>query len=401
MTNARKLSTRGFLFADLRGYTAFVEAHGDAGARELLRHYRTIVRREIAAFDGSEIRTEGDSFYVVFESVADAVAAGLAIRDASATVQGDGDPIRVGIGIHAGEVTDGDDGIVSSAVNIAARVCAIAPPGEVLVTDTVRALIRTATEVEFAPRGRRRLKGIAEPVALFAAGDRVPQRSSRQRTVAGAVGLLAIMVLAVTVRGALTTDDATPVAASSPTPTATRTAGSLPTATSLPSPDVFPTAAEADLLNRLPSEIAASCERADPSDAPSYTDSVRAGVPPRLYTYQIAVPIIAGLSCLTDITRVTYWESDSPGDLDAFFAQRIAKRSVPPGACEEGQTSAWQDWESSTGAGRLLCSAMAGGSAALEWTYESAPIYVAAVRRDGDLGALLAWWRQVGRHIGG
>lgn len=398
MTNAPKPSTRGFLFADLRGYTAFVEAHGDAAARELLRRYRALVRGEIASFDGSEIRTEGDSFYVVFSSVADAVAAGLAIRDAAG---GGDDPIRVGIGIHAGEVTDGDDGIVSSAVNIAARVCAIAAPGEVLVTDTVRALIRSATEVEFAPRGRRRLKGIAEPVALFAAGDRVSRHAPGPRTVAGAVALLAIVVLAVAIRGALIQEDATPVGASSASPAVTGSADVSSTTTNSPSPDAFPAVAEADLLDRLPSEIAATCERADPSGAPSYSDSVRAGVPPRVYTYEIPVPIVAGLSCLTDITRVTYWESDSPGDIDAFFAQRIAKRSVPPGTCEEGQTSAWQEWESSTGAGRLLCSASPGGSAALEWTYDDAAIYVAAVRRDGDLGQLLAWWRQLGRHIGG
>jgi class 3 adenylate cyclase len=79
MTGAtrRPMQARGFLFADLRGYTAFVEARGDEAAAELLRTYRGIVRGVIARFDGAEIRTEGDSFYVVFRSASDAVLAGL------------------------------------------------------------------------------------------------------------------------------------------------------------------------------------------------------------------------------------------------------------------------------------------------------------------------------------
>jgi class 3 adenylate cyclase len=109
--------TRGFLFADLRGYTRYTEQYGDAAAGELIGRYRALVRREIAAFHGAEIRTEGDSFYVVFDSVSEAVQAGLAIRDAAADASAAADtpPIRVGIGIHAGESTDGEHGIVSSA----------------------------------------------------------------------------------------------------------------------------------------------------------------------------------------------------------------------------------------------------------------------------------------------
>ncbi len=71
--------TRGFLFADLRDYTAFAETHGDRAAADLLDRYRSLVREVVAASAGAEIRTEGDSFYVVFPSASTAVAAGLAI----------------------------------------------------------------------------------------------------------------------------------------------------------------------------------------------------------------------------------------------------------------------------------------------------------------------------------
>ncbi len=158
--------TRGFLFSDLRGYSAYTERRGDRVARELLTRYRRVVREAIAAFGGAEIRTEGDSFYVVFDSVSQAVQAALAIQHGLS--QETGEPIWAGIGVHAGDVEDDvEQGIVSSAVNIAARICALAQPGEVLVSETVRQLTRTYLEVTFIPRGRRRLKGISEPVAVY------------------------------------------------------------------------------------------------------------------------------------------------------------------------------------------------------------------------------------------
>lgn len=161
--------TRGFLFADLRDYTRFVESHGDQAAAQLLGRYRLLVREVIGKFDGSEIRTEGDSFYVVFSSASAAVNGGLAILEAAAAAggeQGTG-PIQVGVGVHAGETAETPEGFVGSAVNLAARICALAGPGELLVSDTVRSLTRTFLGVLFVPRGRRRLKGIAEPVLIY------------------------------------------------------------------------------------------------------------------------------------------------------------------------------------------------------------------------------------------
>jgi branched-chain amino acid transport system substrate-binding protein len=157
--------TRGFLFADLRGYTEFVEQRGAAAAAELLTRYRALAREAIGRFGGAEVKTEGDSFYVVFDSVSSAVRCGLAI---TADAKAADEAIRVGIGIHAGETIEADGGYVGSPVNIAARICAQARPGEVLVSETVRALTMTLLPVEFRSRGRRQLKGIAEPVELFA-----------------------------------------------------------------------------------------------------------------------------------------------------------------------------------------------------------------------------------------
>jgi hypothetical protein len=120
-----------------QGYTNFVEQHGAAAAAALLTRYRALAREEIGRFGGAEITTEGDSFYVVFDSANSAVCCGLAITTAARDAAEE--PIRVGVGIHAGETVEADGGYAGSAVNIAARICAQAGAGEVLVSGTVRA----------------------------------------------------------------------------------------------------------------------------------------------------------------------------------------------------------------------------------------------------------------------
>jgi branched-chain amino acid transport system substrate-binding protein len=162
--------TRGFLFADLRGYTQFVETHGASAAADVLVRYRGLVRDLVSRHSGAEIRTEGDSFYVVFAAVSDAVQCGLDIVEQAraASVEHPETPIAVGVGIHAGETIETPEGYVGGPVNIAARLCALAGAGEVLVSDTVRALTHTVLSVSFVPRGKKSLKGVTDPVAVYA-----------------------------------------------------------------------------------------------------------------------------------------------------------------------------------------------------------------------------------------
>ncbi|MGZ3587646.1 MAG: adenylate/guanylate cyclase domain-containing protein [Candidatus Limnocylindrales bacterium] len=221
--------TRGFLFCDLRGYTAYAEAHGDRAAAELLDSYRAIVRAAIARTGGGEIRTEGDGFYVVFPSASSAVRCGLAIiagaADAAAGARGV--PIPAAVGIHAGESVERPDGYVGSAVNTAARICAEAAAGEVLVSETVRSLVRTSLEVRFSSRGRRQLKGLREPVALYAvapAGPTAARPTSRPQIRAGrsALGAGALVLAAIVVAGlvVLRGPSPGPSGSSGPSPTA-------------------------------------------------------------------------------------------------------------------------------------------------------------------------------------
>jgi class 3 adenylate cyclase len=159
--------THGFLFADLRGYTHLVDTRGAVEASHLLGRYRAIVREVLTHHGGAEIKTEGDSFYVVLPSASTALRCGLDILLACREPSDGGEPIKLGIGIHAGESVAHQGGFVGSAVNIAARICALAAAGELLVSGTIRELTRSIVAAEFVFVGRRALKGLAEPVEVF------------------------------------------------------------------------------------------------------------------------------------------------------------------------------------------------------------------------------------------
>ncbi|HEV2249961.1 MAG TPA: AAA family ATPase [Candidatus Limnocylindria bacterium] len=158
---------RAFLFADLRDYTAFVEREGDRAAAELIAEYRALIRSRLPSHEGAELKTEGDSFYIVFPSPSKAIEFAADVFRAAR----EGPPgrrLKFGIGIHVGETVPLDGQFVGSAVNIAARIGAIAGDGELLVTDTVRGLVRTNLSYPFEDRGPTPLKGVAEPIHVFA-----------------------------------------------------------------------------------------------------------------------------------------------------------------------------------------------------------------------------------------
>ena len=91
--------TLTFLFADIRDYTSYVEQHGDAQAGWLIAEFRKMVRAQLASTGGGEVKTEGDSFYLVFRTAGQAVRCGAAIlREAELRSRPDS-PLRVGVGI--------------------------------------------------------------------------------------------------------------------------------------------------------------------------------------------------------------------------------------------------------------------------------------------------------------
>jgi adenylate cyclase len=75
------------------------------------------------------------------------------------------------VGLHAGDVIRERDNVYGGAVNVASRIAAASAPSEVLVSDTVRSLARTSAGVSFTDRGEHRLRGVSEPVRLWAVSD--------------------------------------------------------------------------------------------------------------------------------------------------------------------------------------------------------------------------------------
>lgn len=164
------LATRTFLFSDLRGFTAFVEEHGDADAAALIRAYRRLVRAEVSRTGGGEVKTEGDSFYIVFSTAHQALACGIAILHAAEHHNRDHPelPIHIGIGIHAGEPVPEERQFVGSAVNLAARLTQNAGSDELLISDVVRGLLRTSGLPPLQERMDIALKGIVEVPRVYA-----------------------------------------------------------------------------------------------------------------------------------------------------------------------------------------------------------------------------------------
>ena len=193
-------SYRGFLFSDVRGFTAFAERHGNVAAADMVGRFLGIARQAIARHDGAEIKTEGDAIHAVFPSASGAVLCGLEIVEAAAesNAREPDRPLRIGVGVHAGEAVETAEGYIGRAVNIAARLCAAAQPGEVLVSSTVKGITQASITVGFVPRGRRRLKGIADPIIVYAVTRDVhakaPRRVPRAALLVGGLAMAAVAI---------------------------------------------------------------------------------------------------------------------------------------------------------------------------------------------------------------
>jgi adenylate cyclase len=166
LVSSRDPESGTFLFADIAGYTALTEAHGDADAAELAATFSLAIS-EIAAAGGAEvIKTIGDAVMVRHPVPSEAVTLGLAA--AHEVMPGHGFP-AVRVGMHHGPAIAREGDWFGATVNLAARVAAMAAGGEVLVTGAVRRSAGRLEAVEFESRGEQRLRNVAVPVPLFAA----------------------------------------------------------------------------------------------------------------------------------------------------------------------------------------------------------------------------------------
>jgi class 3 adenylate cyclase len=158
---------RTILFTDIAQSTTLTQQLGDARAMQMLRRHDDIVRRALGRHGGSEVKHTGDGLMAAFPSVVGAIQSAVEIQQRLTEDElGAGVPVRVRIGMAAGEpVTERDD-LFGATVQLAARLCARAEPGTILVAGAVRDLA-IGKGFEFRSRGRLRLKGFESATSAF------------------------------------------------------------------------------------------------------------------------------------------------------------------------------------------------------------------------------------------
>jgi class 3 adenylate cyclase len=151
------------LFVDIVGSTERAAALGDSSSRKLLEAFYAKVREVLQQYHGREISTTGDGLLAVFDGPARAIRCAGAIRDAVRSLD-----LAVRCGLHTGECERVGNDLAGIAVHIGARVAALAPPGEVLVSQTVRDLV-AGSGLVLEDRGTHALKGVPNEWRLFRA----------------------------------------------------------------------------------------------------------------------------------------------------------------------------------------------------------------------------------------
>jgi class 3 adenylate cyclase len=153
-----------FLFSDIESSTRHLRELGDEWGKALAAHNR-ILRESFTAAGGREVDRQGDAFFAVFPTARSALAAAAAAqRELAAHEWPGGAEVRVRMGVHTGEPSVGGEGYLGVDVVRAARICSAAHGGQVLVSESTRALVGGA---DLEDLGRHHLKDMEHPEQLF------------------------------------------------------------------------------------------------------------------------------------------------------------------------------------------------------------------------------------------
>jgi WD40 repeat protein/class 3 adenylate cyclase len=192
---------RTFLIADVRGYTLFTQEHGDEAAARLAGKFAAVAREVVEAGGGTVVELRGDEVLAVFDSARQAIRSSVELqrRFVDETIAEPTLPLPVGIGLDAGEAVAVDGGFRGGALNLAARLCGIAGPAEILTSPAVTHLARKVDGVTYVDRGTVQLKGLADPVhviRLRAEADDAADDTAFRRALGSKAALLTPAVLA-------------------------------------------------------------------------------------------------------------------------------------------------------------------------------------------------------------
>jgi YVTN family beta-propeller protein len=208
---------RTFLIADVRGYTLFTQERGDEAAAKLAARFADVSREVVEGRGGSLLELRGDEALIAFDSARQAIrtAIDLQRRFVEETEADPSLPLPVGIGLDAGEAVPVGTGYRGGALNLAARLCGTAAPGESLASRTVISLAGKLDGVRYMDRGDVHLKGMEEPVGVIEVIDErgdvaerlaslvdVPSRRAARQPVRGK-GVIIAALVAVTLIAAI------------------------------------------------------------------------------------------------------------------------------------------------------------------------------------------------------
>jgi class 3 adenylate cyclase len=156
------------LFTDIEGSAALTERLGDRQAHEVLHAHNCIVREQILAHGGTEVKSQGDGFMVVFQSARRAVLSAIAMQQAlqAFTERHPETPLHIRIGLHTGEAIKEADDFFGKTVILAACIAAQAKGGEILVSSLLKDIAESIPDIRFGARRELELKGLSGRYAL-------------------------------------------------------------------------------------------------------------------------------------------------------------------------------------------------------------------------------------------
>ena len=145
------------------------ERLGDKLAQEVLHTHNGLIRQQISAHDGFEVKSQGDGFMVAFSSARLAVDCAIAIQQTlvAHNEAHSEEPIRVRIGLHTGEAIKEGEDFFGKSVILAARIASQAQGEQVLVSSLLKALVESSGEFEFRDGQEMELKGLAGTHQVF------------------------------------------------------------------------------------------------------------------------------------------------------------------------------------------------------------------------------------------
>jgi class 3 adenylate cyclase len=151
------------LFSDIEGFTQMTERLGDQRMQQVLRGHNDIVRHQVAAYGGFEVKSLGDGFMLVFSSARRALQCAMAIQRAFAAHNQEHtqEPVNIRIGLHTGEFVQEMEDFFGKNVILASRIADRAQGGEILVSSLLKELTESAGDIRFGEEQEVQLKGLA------------------------------------------------------------------------------------------------------------------------------------------------------------------------------------------------------------------------------------------------